>query len=252
MKTARSLYVLLLIAASACTVKNISMELDIVPDWKLGYEHLGILDTALEQKREPREYALHSVTDPTLTANMVIRRWQFLWKDDGYEIVESDSFIEDHHRTGPMKCYTVLNYIIHTEEGDKFVMELGKVRSPDGEVQFLVRNDGSGLTTDIFNMGQTTRMFSGRLSINYSCPNSTLRSLANGEEFSYCAFDPDALRTLIFRNKAMREGDILKILSSDRHEVIMHLNQDGEITYLISEGLRFEQCDVDAALAERL
>lgn len=252
MKTAKCLFILLHIVACACMTRNIPIELDVVPDWKLGYKHLGILNAALEQKHVPREYALHSIADSSLTANMVVRNWQFSWKDDEYEIVESDSFIRDHHRIGPMNCYRELNYTIHSEEDGRFIMELGKVRSPDGEVQFLVRNDGRGITTDIFNMGQVTCVSSGRSDANYGYPNSRLRSLAHGEEFSYYAFDPNTLRTLVFSNKAVREDHILKIYSRDRHEVIMHVNKDGKIIYLLSEGLKFEQCDVDVALAERL
>ena len=75
MKIAKSIFTLSLIAVSACSTahKNVSLEQDLVPGWKLGYDHLDILSAALEQKDKPREYALHSVEDSMLTANMMIK-----------------------------------------------------------------------------------------------------------------------------------------------------------------------------------
>ena len=51
----------------------------------------------------------------------------------------------------------------------------------------------------------------------------------------------------------MRDNDILKILSKEEHGAMteMHLNQAAEVIYMSTEGLKFERCSVDTALAER-
>ncbi len=255
MKTAKFLFILSLIVIAACstTHKKISVEQDIVPGWKLGYEHLDILVAAFEQKDAPRKYALHSVEDTMLTANMIVERWQFSWKDDEYEIVESDSYIKAQHRLGPMHYYKVLTYTIHSNEDGMFAMELETIESPDGEVQFLVRSEGAGIIMDIFDLGQITDRDYDELPAPYGYSNSKLRSLAHGEEFSYCTFDSDKLDIVTFNNKAVREGGILKILSKEERGATteVHLNQEAEVIYMSTEGLKFEQCDVDTALAER-
>ena len=256
MKIIKYLLIIPLIAASACTAlhKKVPVEQAIIPDWKLGYEHLDILSAAFDQKDGCREYALHSVEDPTLTANMIVRNWQFSWKENKYDMVESDSFIKDQLRAGPINCYKVLNYIIHSEKDDRFIMELEKVKSPDGEVQFLVRKADGGITAiDIFSLGKITHRFYGRLPAQYGCSNNKLRSLAHGEDLSYCKFDSDTIRTVTYSNKTMRENGVLKILSRDKRGITteIHLNQEGEIIYLNSKGIKFESCKVDTALLER-
>jgi hypothetical protein len=255
MKIVKFLFVLSLIAISACVSapKKVSVEQALVPGWKLGYENLDVLSTAFDQKDEPGEYAVHSVDDPMLTANIIVKSWQFSWKDDEYEILESDSFIKAQHRAGPMFYYKVLNYTIYSLEDDEFVMELEKVESPDGEVQFLVRPEGDGIIVNIFDLGEITRRTYSELPAQYGYSNSKLKSLAHSEEFSYCAFDSDTLDIVLFENKAMRENDILKILSRQEHSggTEMRLNQEAEVIYMSSDGLKFVQCDVDIALEER-
>ena len=58
MKIVRLFAILLLIAMSACSTahKEIVVKQDIIPGWKLGYEHLGVLSVALDHKDEVREY----------------------------------------------------------------------------------------------------------------------------------------------------------------------------------------------------
>ena len=255
MKTAKFFFILSLILIAACSTahKKISVEQDIIPGWKLKYEHLDILGAAFEQKGEPRGYALHSVEDTMLTANMITRGWQFSWKDDEYEIVESDSFIKAQHRAGPMHYYKVLNYTIHSDRDGKFVMELEMIESPDGEVQFLIRSEGAGITLDISDLGLITHRVYDELPAQYGYSNSKLKSLAHGEEFSYCTFDSDTRNIVVFNNKAVRENDIVKILSEQEHGGMteMHLNQEAEVIYMSTGGLKFKQCDIDTALAER-
>lgn len=257
MKTARFLLVLSLIGvcAYAASNKEISVKQDLIPGWNLGYEHLGILSSALEQKDNPRKYALHSIEDPMLTASMIVGSWQFSWKGDEYEILESDSFVKAQHRVimEGMHYYKVLNYTIYSEKDDKFVMELEKVESPDGDVQFLVRPDGAGVVVDIFDLGEVVNRTYDELPAQYGYSNNKLKSLAHREEFSYCTFDSETLNIATFHNKAMREGDMLKILSKqkDGGSTETHLNQDAEVLYMISSGLKFQQCDVETALAER-
>ena len=255
MRTAKFIFTLSLIAISACSTahKNVSLEQELVPGWKLGYDHLDILSVAIDQKDEPREYALHSIEDPMLTANMIVKSWRFPWKDDKYEVIESDSFIKAQHRAGPMHYYKVLNYTIYSEEDGKFVMELEKIESPDGEVQFLVTPEGGGIAVDIFDLGRITRRTYDELPAQYGYSNSKLKSLAHREEFSYCTFDSDTFGIAMFNNKAMRENDVLKILSKQERGGMteMRLNQEAEVIYMSSEGLKFEKCGVDTALAER-
>jgi len=255
MRTVRFLLALSLIAVCACATSNkeTSVKQDLIPGWSLGYEHLGIISAALEQKDNPRKYALHSIEDSMLTASMIVESWQFSWKDDKYEILESDSFVKAQHRLGDMHYYKVLNYTIYSEDDDKFVIELEKVESPDGDVQFLVRPDGAGIIVDIFDLGLLTNRTYHELPAQYGYSNNKLKSLAHGEEFSYCTFDSETLNLATFNNKAMREGDLLKILSNQKasDSTETHLNQDAEVIYMNSTGLKFQRCDVATALAER-
>jgi hypothetical protein len=247
----RPLSILLLVAISACSAshREIAVEQDFVPGWKLGYENLDIMIAAFSQRESSREYALHSVEDPMLTANMIVKSWQFSWKDGKYEAIESDSFIKAQHRAGPMHYYKVLNYTIYSLKDDRFVIEMEKIESPDGEFQFLVRPEGAGITIDIFDLGETTRKVYDELTAQYGYSDSKLKSLAHQEEFSYCTFDSDTLEIVTFSNKAAREGDILKIFSNDKTET--HLNREMEVIYMSSAGLKFVECDVETALAER-
>jgi hypothetical protein len=54
MKSARLLIFLPLIAIYACATahKNVPVEQDMIPDWRLGYEHLDILEAALEREND--------------------------------------------------------------------------------------------------------------------------------------------------------------------------------------------------------
>ncbi len=254
MKGIRFVVLLSLIAISACTTahKNVSVKQVIIPGWRLGYEHLGILNAALDQRDEAREYAVHSVGDPVLTANLIAKTWRFSWKDAEYEIVESDYFTKAEIAGVDPVYYNALNYTVHSGDGS-FAMELEKVDSPEGDVQFLVRPENDGVIVDLFHSGQITSKVYKQLPAQYGCSNDKLRSLTDGEEFSYCIFGVDALYVAEFRNKATRENGTLKIMSKQIHgaETEMHLNRELEVIYMSSEGLEFEKCDVDTALAER-
>lgn len=256
-----------LLAMLACAAghKNTAVERDIIPGWKLNYEHLGILNAAFDQRDTTRQYALHSVEDPMLTANMIITTWRFAWEDDEYEISESDSFIKAKStivETGEISYYKVLNYTIYSKD-DSFVMEVEKVNSFDGEVQFLVRAAGDGIIVDTFESGgiiddisesgEIARKVYDKLPAQYGCSNNQLGSLAHGDEFLYCTFGMDSLRIATFSNKATREDGILKIINKQERgaRTEIHLNRDLEVIYMASEGLKFRDCGVDAALAER-
>jgi hypothetical protein len=254
MKIVRLFTVLLLIAMSACSTahKEIVVKQDILPGWELGYEHLGILSVALDHKDEAREYALHSVGDSMLTANIIVKTWQFSWEGSECEVAESDYYTKAEIEGIDPVYYKVLNYAIYSEDG-KFIMELEKSESSEGEVQFLIRSEGDGLVVDLFRSGEITRKAYDDLPAKYGCSNSKISSLAHREEFSYCVFGVDAMDLAIVRNKAMRENGILKVISKEvggaRTE--MHLNQEFQVIYMSSEGLEFEKCDVNTALVER-
>jgi len=259
MKSARLLVFLPLIAIFACASahKNVSVEQDMIPGWKLGYEHLDILDAALELEKDVKEYALHSVEDPMLTASIIVRNWVFLWNGAEYEIVKSDYLTKAVWKDADPVYYSVLNYAIYSEDGG-FVMELERVDSSEGKNQFLARASGDGIVVDIFNAGQITTKAYEKLPARYGCPDSKIRSLTHDEEFSYCAFGVEFTGIVLFKNKVTRENDVLKIMSRQYQgqmrgpKTEIHLNQEREIIYMASEGLEFKQCDVDTALAERV
>lgn len=259
MKSARILILLPLMAIFACASahKNVPIEQDVIPGWKLGYEHLDILEAALEQEDEAREYALHSVDDPMLTASMIVRSWVFRRDEAEYEIVKSDYLTKAVWKDADPVYYSVLNYAIYSEDGD-FIMELEKVDSSEGENQFLARASGDGITVDIFSAGEITNKVYNELPARYGCPDSKLRSLKHDDEFSYCAFGVEFADIVLFNNKVTRENDILKITSRQIQGQVrgpkteIHLNQEREVIYMTSEGLEFRQCDVDTALAERV
>ena len=253
MKVMRLFIFLSLVAISACTVtqKKISVEQDFIPGWKLGYEHLDIVGTALARKDEARQYAVHSVGDPILTANIIVKTWRFPWQGAEYEISESDYFTKAEQKGVAPVYYKVLNYTVYSGDGE-FVMELEKTDSTEGDVQFLVRPENDGIAVDIHS-GQVTHRTYNELPAQYGCSNNKLRSLTHGEEFSYCVFGVDFLGIATFRDKATRENGILKIMSKQirgaRTEI--HLDQNLEVIYMSSEGLEFQKCDVETALAER-
>jgi len=114
-------------------------------------------------------------------------------------------------------------------------------------------NDAAGIArcVNMFDFGEITSRIYDELPAQYGYSNNKLRSLAHGEEFSYCTFDSDTLNIVTFRNKAIWENDMLKILSKqdsgDRTET--HLNQAAEVIYMSSGGLKFVKCDIDTAIA---
>ena len=254
MKAIRFLIFLSLAAISACAVseKKMSVEQDFIPGWKLGYERLDILGVALAQKDETRQYAMCSVGDPILTANMIVNTWRFPWQGAEYEIVESDNFTEVVQKGVEPVRFRSLNYTVHSMDGE-FIMELEKTESTEEDVQFLVRPEGNGIIVDALRSGRITHKLYNDLPAPYGCSNNKLRSLAHDEEFAYTAFGVDSLSIAEFRNKATREDGILKIMGKQvgGAKTEMRLNQDMEVVYMGSEGLVFEKCDVGAALAER-
>ena len=254
MKATRLLILLSLAAISACAVsqKEISVEPDFLPGWELGYEHLDIVGMALAQQDDARQYALHSVGDPILTANIIVKTWQFSWQGAEYEIVESDNFTKVVREGAEPVHYGSLNYTIYSADGT-FVMELEKTESTEGDVQFLVRSAGNGVAVKALRSGQPTGKIYDELSAPYGCSKPKLRSLAHGEEFTYYAFGIDSLSIAKIRNKATLENGILKIMSKQIHgaRTEMRLNQDMEVIYMGSEGLVFETCDVGTARGER-
>lgn len=257
MKSAKLLVLLPLIAIFACasTHKNVSVEQDMIPGWKLGYEHLDILGAALELENNVKEYALRSVDDPMLTASIIVRNWVFPWEEAEYEIVKSNYLTKAVRKDADPIYYSVLNYTIYSEDGE-FIMELEKVDSSEGENQFLARASGDGIVVDIFSVGQITSKVYDDLPARYGCPDSKIRSLTHDEEFSYCTFGVEFTDIVLFRNRVARENDVLKIISRQFQGQVrgpkteIHLNQEREVIYMTSEGLEFEQCDVDTALAE--
>ncbi len=253
-KAPRILIFLLLAAISACAVtqKKTPVEQDFIPGWKLGYEHLDIVGVALAHQDEARQHAVHSVGDPILTANIIVKTWRFPWQGTVYEILESDYFTKVEQEGVAPIYYEALSYTVHSEDGE-FVMELEKTDSTEGDVQFLVRPEGHGVAVDLLNSGQLTHKIYDELPAQYGCSNNKLRSLTHGEEFVYCTFGVDSFRIATFRNEAKRENGVLKITNKQirgaRTEI--HLDQNLEVIYMSSEGLVFQKCDVEAALAER-
>ena len=254
MKTMRLFIFLSLVAISACAVtqKKISVEQDFIPGWKLGYERLDIVGAALARKDEARQYAVHSVGDPILTANIIVKTWRFPWQGAEYEISESDYFTKAEQKGVAPVYYKGLSYIVYSEDGE-FVMELEKTDSTEGDDQFLVRPENDGIVVDLLHSGKITHRTYDELPAQYGCSNNKLRSVAHGEEFSYCTFIADFLGIAAFRNKVTRENGIMKIMNKQirgpRTEI--HLNQNLEIIYMSSEGLEFQKCEVETALAER-
>lgn len=254
MRYPKFLIPLLIIMMSACAIthKDAPVKRNIIPGWKLGYDYLKILDIALAQKDTPKSYALHSIDDPVLTANMIVDTWGFSWKGDGYEISESDYYIKVESTMGEVTYYKSLNYTIHSQDG-KFMMELEKTDSSEGDVQFLVRAVNNGVAADILNSGELVHKTYEQLPAPYGCSNKKLAALKHREEFSYCTFGMDSLDITILRNKAMKENNLLKIMSKAANGAMtqMHLNQNMEVIYMASEGLEFKQCDISTALEER-
>ena len=254
MKTLRFLVFLSLALISACAVtqKETSVEQDFIPGWKLGYEHLDIVGAALARKDEARQYAIRAFNDPILAANIIVKTWRFSWQGAEYEISESDYFTKAEQEGVPPVYYKALSYTIYSEDGE-FAMELEKTESTEGDAQFLVRPENGGVAVDLLYSGQISHKTYDELPAQYGCSNNKLRSLTHDEEFSYCAFGIDFVGIATFKNKATLENGILKIMSKQIRgaRTEMHLDQNLEVIYMSTEGLEFQKCDVETALAER-
>jgi hypothetical protein len=187
-----------------------------------------------------------------LIANVIIKSWQFSWKDKKYKIEVLDTFMKSARQDGEM-LNKRLDYNIYSEE-DEVVMEL-EITNWDGrESQFLIRPKGNGVIVDIFDWGQTTHKVYDELPAPYGEPyGNKLKSLTHSEKFSYSTFDTISLDVTKVEAKIISENNVLKLLlkKADGTENEASLNRDLEVIHMKSGDIEFERCNVDVALAER-